>query len=253
MNAASAAMDSTPVSASPEVAQMLAAYPGQMGAAAFDESRFPDGTPRPAWNRFLESISRFSTRDLTDRRDTTNRLLREHGATYTIYTDQVTANRPWKLDIFPFIIAPDEWRQLERGLKQRSRLLRLLLADIYGERRLLKEGWMPPGLVFANPGFLRAAHGIQPAGGAWLFHHAVDLARGADGRWIVLADRTQAPSGKGYSLENRIVLTSIFADEFRDLGVQRLAGSSRSSATRCATWRRRTRTIPWWCCSRRGR
>ena len=172
----------------------------------------------------MESISRLSTRDLTDRRETTNRLLREHGATYTIYSDQVAASRHWKLDIFPFIIAADEWRQLEKGLKQRSRLLRMLLADVYGERRLLKEGWIPPGLIFANPGFLRASHGIRPPGGAWLFHHAVDLARGADGRWIVLADRTQAPSGKGYSLENRIVLTSIFAEEFRDLHVQRLAG-----------------------------
>ncbi|MFZ4767934.1 MAG: circularly permuted type 2 ATP-grasp protein, partial [Roseimicrobium sp.] len=78
-------------------------------------------------------------------------------------------------------------------------------------------------LVFANPGFLRAAHGIQPAGGSWIFHHAIDLARGPDGRWLVLADRTQAPSGKGYTLENRIVLTSTFGDEFRHLQVQRLA------------------------------
>ncbi len=195
-----------------------------MGATSYDESRMPDGTPRPAWRRFLESISRYSVKDLNFRRETTGRLLREHGATYTIYSNQVTSDRHWKLDILPFIISADEWRGLEAGLKQRTRLLRLLLADIYGERRLMKDGWIPPGLVFANPGFLRAAHGIQPTGGAWLFHHAVDLARGADGRWIVLADRTQAPSGKGYSLENRIVLTSIFGEEFRDLRVQRLAG-----------------------------
>lgn len=224
MNAVRAAMVAPTVPASPEVAQMLAAYPARMGATAYDESRLPGGAPRPSWQGFLDSISRLSTRDLADRQDTTNRLLREHGATYTIYADQVSTSRHWKLDIFPFIIGADEWRHLERGLKQRTRLLRHLLNDVYGERRLLKEGWVPPGLVFANPGFLRASHDIQPAGGMWLFHHAVDLARGADGRWIVLADRTQAPSGKGYSLENRIVLTSIFGEEFSDLHVQRLAG-----------------------------
>jgi uncharacterized circularly permuted ATP-grasp superfamily protein/uncharacterized alpha-E superfamily protein len=224
MKAASAAMGSSPDSNSSGVAQMLAGYPALMGASSYDESRLPGGVPRPAWQRFLESISRLAPRDLLDRRDTTTRLLREHGATYTIYADQIANDRHWKLDIFPFIIAAEEWRALEAGLKQRSRLLRMLLADIYGERRLLKEGWIPPGLVFANPGFLRASQGVKPAGGTWLFHHAVDLARGADGRWIVLADRTQAPSGKGYSLENRIVLTSIFGEEFNDLHVQRLAG-----------------------------
>ncbi len=182
------------------------------------------GQIRQAWQPFLASLQRLTVQDLVSRRDTANQLLREHGATYTIYNEQKQyADRHWRLDILPHIIASSDWHFLESALKQRSRLLRLLVTDIYGERRLLKEGWIPPSLVLSNPGFLRAAHGIKPAGGHFLFHHAVDLARGPDGRWVVLADRTQAPSGKGYSLENRIVLTSIFADEFRDMQVQRVA------------------------------
>ncbi|WP_051946127.1 circularly permuted type 2 ATP-grasp protein [Verrucomicrobium sp. BvORR106] len=212
-------MDSSPDSVS--IAEMLAS--ARAAGDGFHEVWQPDGAMRPAWSGFLESVSRLQTADLAQKRESANQLLRDHGATYTIYNDQQALSRLWQLDIFPHIIGAEEWRLLEAGLKQRSRLLRQVVNDLYGEQRLLKQGWVPPGLVFANPGFLRASHGIKPAGGSFLFHHAVDLARGADGRWIVLADRTQAPSGKGYALENRIVLTSLFPDEFRDMNVQRLA------------------------------
>jgi uncharacterized circularly permuted ATP-grasp superfamily protein/uncharacterized alpha-E superfamily protein len=191
---------------------------------AFQEAWMPDGSVRQPWQEFLQRLSSLRLPDLQSRHEKAAQLLREHGATYTIYTGQEATERHWRLDILPHIIGASEWRALEAGLKQRTRLLRLVVADLYGERRLLKEGWIPPGLVFANPGFLRAAHGIAPKTSSSVFHHAVDLARGPDGQWLVLADRTQAPSGKGYALENRIVLTSIFPDEFRQLQVQRLAG-----------------------------
>lgn len=212
-------MDSSPESVS--IAEMLTS--ARAAGDGFHEVWRPDGAARPAWGAFLESLARLQPVDLAQKREAANQLLRDHGATYTIYNDQQALSRLWQLDIFPHIIGAEEWRSLEAGLKQRSRLLRQVVNDLYGEQRLLKEGWIPPGLVFANPGFLRASHGIKPAGGSFLFHHAVDLARGADGRWMVLADRTQAPSGKGYALENRIVLTSLFPDEFRDMNVQRLA------------------------------
>ena len=212
-------MDLSPDSVS--IADMLAS--ARAGGGGFHEAWLPGGASRPAWQTFLEGLTKLQPADLVQKREAANQLLRDHGATYTIYNDQQAVSRLWQLDIFPNIISADEWRVLESGLKQRSRLLRTVVNDLYGEQRLLKEGWIPPGLVFANPGFIRASHGIKPAGGSFLFHHAVDLARGADGRWIVLADRTQAPSGKGYALENRIVLTSLFPDEFRDMHVQRLA------------------------------
>jgi uncharacterized circularly permuted ATP-grasp superfamily protein/uncharacterized alpha-E superfamily protein len=210
------------IPAATSVADLLAASHGS--GEAHDEFFQRGGQPREHDRGFVESISRLTLGDLTVRRDAANQLLREHGATYTIHGAQQPAmDRHWRLDIIPLIISAGEWRQLEAGLKQRSRLMRMIVADLYGERQLLKEGWIPPALVFANPGFLRAAQGIKPPGGSFIFHHAVDLARGPDGRWLVLADRTQAPSGKGYALENRIVLTSTFPDEFRDLRVQRLA------------------------------
>ncbi|CAN5870489.1 circularly permuted type 2 ATP-grasp protein [soil metagenome] len=203
------------------VADLLASCRSHGGE--YEEAYAPDGRARPDWKPFLDSISGLSVQDLTSRQETARQLLRDHGATYTIYNQQLSADRLWRLDILPHIIGADEWATLEKGLKQRSRLIRKVVNDIYGERHLLKEGWIPPGLIFANPGFLRAAHGIKPAGGSFLFHHGVDLARRADGKWVVLADRTQAPSGKGYTLENRILLTSLFPEEFRDMRVQRLA------------------------------
>lgn len=216
-------MDSSSASAHPSVADLLAACPRGEGTG-YDEAFGPDGQARPAWQSFLSSLARLVPQDLNARKEEANQLLREHGATYTIYNEQKQyTDRHWRLDILPLLISAQEWSALETALKQRSRLLRLVVSDIYGERRLLKEGWIPPSLVLANPGFIRAAHGVNPAGGHLLFHHAVDLARGPDGRWVVLADRTQAPSGKGYSLENRIVLTTLFPDEFRSMQVHRLA------------------------------
>ncbi len=213
-------MEPNPTSAPLSAAQLLAS--ARPVAGTYDEVHFPDGTIRPTWQKFVSNFGGLTLSDLSSRQEMASRLLREHGATYTIYDDQQsTTNRNWKLDILPLIIGAEEWRGLESALKQRSRLLRLIVSDLYNDRRLLKEGWIPPAVLFANPGFLRAAHGVQRNGA--IFHHAVDLGRGPDGRWMVLADRTQAPSGLGYSVENRVVLTSLFAEEFKDLQVQRLA------------------------------
>ncbi|MFZ4768306.1 MAG: circularly permuted type 2 ATP-grasp protein, partial [Roseimicrobium sp.] len=103
--------------------------------AGYDEAFAPDGTPRPAWLGLCESLAKLRVSDLNARRDDANRLLRDHGATYTIYGDTQAVDRHWRLDILPLIIGVEEWRTLESGLKQRSRLLRALVSDVYGERR----------------------------------------------------------------------------------------------------------------------
>jgi uncharacterized circularly permuted ATP-grasp superfamily protein len=126
------------------------------------------------------------------------------------------------------MIPPSEWIQLEAGLIQRARLLNLILADLYGSQKLLRGGQIPPALVFANPGFLRPCHGVIVSGNTYLHLLAVDLARGPDGEWWVISDRTQAPSGAGYSLENRIVMAETFPDLFREFQVKMLASFFRS-------------------------
>ncbi|MEJ0008478.1 MAG: circularly permuted type 2 ATP-grasp protein [Steroidobacteraceae bacterium] len=154
----------------------------------------------------------------------TRRLISENGVTYNVYADPKGADRPWALDPLPLMISAAEWRQIEQGVAQRARVLDALLADLYGPQRLISEGVVPPELPFGHPNFLWPAHGITPVGGTWLHIYAVDLARAPDGRWWVLADRTQSPSGAGYALENREIIEQVLPDPIRDLDVRKLRG-----------------------------
>jgi uncharacterized circularly permuted ATP-grasp superfamily protein/uncharacterized alpha-E superfamily protein len=196
---------------------------------AYDELIEPEGPIRSHWRTLISSLQRLSPEDLAARQESIRRVIREHGATYNVYSDRDGLGRPWSLDLLPLLIPAAEWRQIEAGLIQRSRLLNLILADFYGAQELRKIGLVPPALLFANPAFLRPCQGIRPVSGSFLFLHAVDLARGTDGSWWVLADRTQAPSGGGYTLENRLVLSRVFPDEFRESHVQRLAAFFQSA------------------------
>jgi uncharacterized circularly permuted ATP-grasp superfamily protein/uncharacterized alpha-E superfamily protein len=192
-------------------------------STAYDEMCLPDGTVRPHWQSLARTLQQFTPADLEARRVTVQRLLRDHGVTYHVYEDATGFTRPWALDLLPVIISAEDHRKISAGLEQRARLMELILADIYGPQHLLKEGWIPPALLHANPGYIRAICGVLPPGGRFLVVSGTDLLRQPDGSWAVLADRTQSPSGKGYSLENRIIMTNVFGEEFKEARVQRLA------------------------------
>ena len=189
----------------------------------YDEMSAAAGVLRPHWDTYIHSLSALGDQELARRWETARQRIRENGVTYNVYGDPLGMDRPWNLDAIPLIIPPGEWNKLEEGLIQRARLLNLILADLYGPQELLRGGQIPPALVFANPGFWRPCHGITVAGKTYLHLLAVDLARGPDGDWWVISDRTQAPSGAGYALENRIVMAETFPDLFREFQVRRLA------------------------------
>ena len=189
----------------------------------FDECLGPAGGVRPHWEKFSSSFNRLGREELALRWENGRRIIREHGVTYNVYGDPQGMDRPWELDMVPLLIGPDEWQRLEAGLVQRAHLLNLILTDLYGPQRLLRDGLIPPALVFANPAFLRSCHGLRTPKNIYLHLLGTDLARSPDGQWWVLGDRCQAPSGAGYALENRIVLSRILPEEFRDCHVQRLA------------------------------
>ncbi len=178
---------------------------------------------RPHWKKFVASLEHLGRDELALRWENARRIIREHGVTYNVYGDPRGMDRPWELDLVPLLIPPSEWERIEAGLSQRSKLFNLILADLYGPQRLLSGGLLPPALVHGNPNFLRPCHGMAIPREVWLHLHAADLTRSPDGQWWVISDRTQAPSGAGYALENRIVLSRILPDEFRDCQVQRLA------------------------------
>jgi uncharacterized circularly permuted ATP-grasp superfamily protein/uncharacterized alpha-E superfamily protein len=193
-------------------------------AEVFDEMRATDGSVRPHWVPLVQGLDQMGAEGIRERSESARQLLREHGVTYNVYADGQSAERTWDLDITPLIISAGEWAKLEAGLIQRTRLLNRVLADMYGPQQLLRDGLLPPALLHANPGFLRCCHGMRPPRDLFLTMHAVDLTRAPDGNWWVLSERTQAPSGIGYALENRSILSRVLPEQFRESQVQRLAG-----------------------------
>jgi len=189
----------------------------------FDEMEEAPSVPRPHWRPFIESLQRHGRHGLLARWENGRRIIREHGVTYNVYGDPKGMDRPWGLDFVPLLIQAEEWARIEAGLIQRARLLNLILTDVYGgSQRLLRDGFLPPELIYANPGFLRACRGIKVASEVYLHMLACDLGRSPDGQWWVLSDRTQAPSGAGYAWENRTVVSRILPDEIRDCNIERL-------------------------------
>jgi uncharacterized circularly permuted ATP-grasp superfamily protein/uncharacterized alpha-E superfamily protein len=181
-----------------------------------------------AWAQFFETSEEGDAFDLNQRTRSLERQIRDNGVTYNVYADEGGPQRPWSLDLFPLIIEPDCWQQIEAGITQRMRLLERVMADVYGPQQLLEKGLLPPALVQGHPGYLRPMHGVKPVGGTHLHIAAFDLARGPDGNWWVLGQRCQAPSGLGYLLENRLAISSQFPQAFQTLRVQRLAGTYRA-------------------------
>jgi uncharacterized circularly permuted ATP-grasp superfamily protein/uncharacterized alpha-E superfamily protein len=190
---------------------------------AYDELSADGVTPRPHWTNLMESLRAIGHEELAQRWARAERRIRENGITYNIYGDPLGASRAWKIDIVPLLIPADEWRYIEAGIIQRAQLLSLLLKDLYGEQDLLAQNRFPAALLYANPAFLRPLVGALVPAHSYLHMLAVDLARSPDGQWWVLADRTQAPSGSGYALENRIIVADVLPDLFRTSNVLRLA------------------------------
>ncbi len=189
----------------------------------------PEAEPdlSPAWQTFFDQLGSTGLDDLDRRTQTLARQVRDNGITYNVYASQGGPQRPWALDLFPLIITPDSWQQIEVGVKQRARLLERMMADVYGPQQLIREAMIPPALVQGHPGYLRAMHGVAPVGGTHLHIAAFDLARGPDGNWAVVSQRTQAPSGLGYLLENRLLISRQFPQAFEAMSIQRLAATYR--------------------------
>jgi uncharacterized circularly permuted ATP-grasp superfamily protein/uncharacterized alpha-E superfamily protein len=191
--------------------------------AAYDELSVDGVTPRAHWAHLMESLEEIGPEELGRRWSRAERRIRENGITYNIYSDPLGANRPWKIDIIPFLIAANEWRFIEEGIIQRAQLLNLILEDLYGPQDLVANGRFPAALLYANPAFVRPLVGVRVPAHSYLHMLAVDLARSPDGQWWVLADRTQAPAGSGYALENRTIVADVLPNLFRAANVLRLA------------------------------
>lgn len=198
------------------------------GPPVYDEVSEDGVRPRAHWQHFIQAIRTLGDEELTRRWQRAERRIRENGVTYNIHGDPSGLNRPWQIDALPLLISQEEWSRIEAGIIQRAQLLNLLLEDLYSRRRLIYNGKLPPELLFANPAFLRPLAGLQIPRHSYLHLLAIDLARSPDGQWWVLSDRTQAPSGAGYALENRTIVSDVLPDLFRTTNVRRLASFFRA-------------------------
>ncbi len=198
-------------------------------AGHFDELRGGHSQEiSPVWQQFFEQSEALVSRDLDQRFGNLQRQVRDNGVTYNVYADQEGPQRPWSLDLFPLLVDAQSWQHIEAGVSQRMKLLEAVMADVYGPQHFLQQGLLPPALVQGHPGYLRAMHGVLPAGGVFLHVAAFDLARGPDGLWWLIGQRCQAPSGLGYLLENRLAVSRQFPQAFQGMRVQRLAATYRA-------------------------
>jgi len=172
------------------------------GCAAGSDKDSPENTPlSPDWQQFFTQSDAQTAADMDQRYASLQRQIRDNGVTYNVYADQEGPQRPWSLDLFPLIVDARSWTHIEAGVLQRVKLLEAVLKDVYGPQEFLKQGLLPGALVHGHPGYLRNMHGVVPAGGVHLHVAAFDIARGPDGLWWLVGQRTQAPSGLGYLLE----------------------------------------------------
>lgn len=196
--------------------------------AEYDEMVTGGGRLRPVWGDFLGSVGPLDAETLGTLSQEAERLLRQNGVTYASASGSGgsgpdAARRPWVLDLIPLLLSGEEWAGIEAGVARRAHLLEAVAADLYGRQSALEAGALPPTLLFRDPAFLRPCQGIRPSGGVFLHVCAFDLARRPDGSWVVLAARTNTPSGAGYALENRAIISHLFPDSFRYCGARSLA------------------------------
>lgn len=175
------------------------------------------------WAQVAPVLDRLGQRELIRRRDQAARLLADDGVEYQVSAGPSGIEQRWELDPVPVLLSSSQWAEIERGAIQRAELLNLVLTDLYGPRDLLRRGLVAPELVFGHPGFLREADQIRLPGPQQLFTCAIDLARDAQDRTWVLSDRAQTPSGAGFALENRVVVSRVFPTMYRNAQVHRLA------------------------------
>ena len=199
--------------------EIVARYRRLPGVA--DEFLAADGTPHQAWLSVIARLAELGPAEMERRFASADRHIRDAGASYRAYGD--TVEQSWPIARLPLLIEGEEWRHIAAGVVQRAELLEAVLADIYGEGRLVADGAIPASAIAGCPDYLQPMTGAMRRGGHHLHLYAADLGRGPDGRWWVLGDRTQAPSGTGYALANRLVLSRTFPVLYRNLNVERLA------------------------------
>lgn len=201
---------------------LLDGYAPTSGVA--DELFDRDGSMRAVWKPFIDVLSNLSEEELRTKFEHGRQYLRDAGVYFRQYSEDPLNEREWPLANIPVLLHESEWQHICSGLSQRADLLEQVMADLYGPANLLQDGHLPPRLITESTHWKRPMVGVQPRGGHYLHFLAFELGRSPDGSWLVLGDRTQAPSGAGFALENRMAMRRIFPEDYPRAYTHRVAG-----------------------------
>lgn len=222
----------------------MALFDSYFSESSFDELFDNNHNIRDYWKDILKNIEFAGLDTLNKKQADIDWHLQDNGVTYNIYSNDNNINRAWSLDPIPFVICESEWEEITKGLIQRAKLLNLILRDIYSQQRLIKDGIIPAEIIYGDKGYATEVFNLGNRDNFNLYFYATDIARGPDGKMWVIGDKTQAPSGLGYAIENRLTMNVIskelypnistkklfhFIDEFKEL-IKDLADGDTSSA-----------------------
>ena len=201
----------------------MALFDDYLSEASFDELLDSNKHIRPHWQAILEKIESAGIATIQEKQAEIKWYLEDNGVTYNVYNDpEGRSNRPWSLDPIPFVLQETEWKEIVQGLQQRAKLLDLILKDIYTDQRLIKENIIPAEVIYGHKGFSAEVFEQEAKKDFHLYFYATDMARGPDGKMWVLNDRTQAPSGLGYALENRLTMNAVSQEIFEGIETKKL-------------------------------
>ncbi|GAB5444161.1 MAG: circularly permuted type 2 ATP-grasp protein [Fuerstiella sp.] len=193
-------------------------------AGAFDEAIDGSGQIRPGWTDVFARLTELGEDGLRQRWQQAQNQIERDGVTYNPHDEEGIVSRPWTLDPIPLLVQEAEWSALTDRMSQRMRVLNAVLTDLFSNQRLIKDGIIPPELLYGHPAWYPAYQELHRPGQQYITSGATDLARSSDGSWWVTGDRTRSPFGLGYVLENRIVTSRMLSSVFRKTSVRRLAG-----------------------------
>lgn len=191
--------------------------------SSFDEMFDNECNIRPHWKDIIAGLENAGIKQLEQKQLEIDWRLEDNGVTYNIYNDPEGNNRRWNLDPIPLVITSQEWEEVSKGLRQRAKLLNLIFKDLYTEQRLIKEGIVPAEIVFGHKSFIPEVFNFKNKDYYSLRFYASDISRGPDGKFWVINDRTQSPSGLGYAIENRLTMNSISNDLYPNVEIKKMA------------------------------
>ena len=190
--------------------------------SSFDEMFDTQCNVRPHWNEIKNGLDNAGIKQLEQKQTEIDWRLEDNGVTYNIYNDPEGNNRRWNLDPIPLVLTSTEWEEISKGLKQRAKLLNLIFKDLYTEQRLIKEGIVPAEIIFAHKSFIPEVFNFENKDYYSMRFYATDISRGPDGKFWVINDRTQSPSGLGYAIENRLTMNSISNDLYPNIEILKM-------------------------------